>query len=1460
MKKRILSFVLALVMLFSCMSLTLFAVEEAALAAEEAVAGEDATVPTAGTVVSNTLKAHTPEVIEKLIPGYAKGTSYYSYNGGTSKNAFTIGNVAAGGGLTFSNKAGRFGVTEDGRFVYGAFDKNLQTEFDNLKDGAINDSYVNVTQHTDTSSAYYAITNYANSKSKGQNFTVQIDVEITQTFIDETNPSTTIDNSLGIIQIASYQYTNGNVTKGYWLHYGKLHVDSKGNAFFAFRDNSKSSSAYYTNTTYYIEPGKNYTVAVHVDPQDVDAAAGRYGSYDVYINGELVFEDLGFLPKAYNDALKKAEDVPFFTATPSTSMTNETKAYFFTDEIDETDTDGDGLIDILESISSYITFGDDGKATNAPTPVAIGTCSGAADFRLAGIRLFQNLRTSSYTLTNPYTADAYYFDNVMVYYGEDYAGTLKDHDLVLGEHKHDFGSDLVLCEYACTLCDGVKTVYEALDANSDRVCDVCSGGIGYFGDYKELTPAEIKALVGSGFIGGGEFTGETEIAPYLWTDGIDGTNIRVCSGGDNAKPVGTHTMFKQVVFAEENGNTYIKYQRPVTEYVHIDEEKNITATYPEEGADDYYYTGSLTGEYLQIDSHSTTIANVAKDWYTLGGKPYAITMDYMNYGNYDTSLFQLRSPTLIVESTATTSTTSNISWSPVQILKDGTVCHRNVETSTWVSTGHKIPIGEFVNITFYHTPATNSYDIYVDGLCVANDIKAVKDSQNVDYTGKEAWNNYGLVGNSATNYIPSMIRFTQMTGKVEADVMALDNIRAYYGEFLECDHKIEMTHSHDIENAKNTVTYTCTQCGKTESAVIDMFNVADYRGSYLTTDEIKAYTQATGNKLVKDADFTKNGAADWDGCSGTHTALEIVEIDGNHVLKYGPKADGTTPSSSYTQAGNAPVNSYAGTMQNFATYKGKSYTISISVKLDENFEGAYYNNAYGGSIANFFEVISYMVGTNDMTDADLKAMTGTSTRIAFSPIILYADGNLAYRNYATSFVEGNNSGAVTTKTAKNLMDNAWHEITIHHTPANNTYDFFLDGELVEADVTALSKAHTDAITWSSSAFTNGGTVTGGVSNKIDYPADAEVDAEGNKILSINGTTDFIPGIIRLAQYNPGDKNSMYMDNFKVYYTNEILECLHKNIDADGVCEDCGKTVIPAHHCEICDGQAISESAAVVGRNAALGELISMNAYLKLEKALLEAEGAKVVISAKDMTKEYLLSELTAEENGTYKVALPLRATYMTEDVTVEIVADGETSAAYTTSITNYLEELAKTSEDENEKALIKATLNYGAYAQLYFAEKNGDATIAKVLANAGLSEADKDVSAITAADLADYKITANVIGNIELTGATLTLTSSTIMKFYFKASENAEVTVNGKAQNAIADGEEYFITINKTNPAQLGANNVIVITDGESVASVNVSILSAVEAVLASETFGESFENLAKAIYLYCEAAEKYTA
>ena len=71
MKKRIISFLLAFATLFSCMSVSIFAVDSANVATEEQGEGG----PRAGDVLENTLAPHTDELIQRTRNSYFQSTS-----------------------------------------------------------------------------------------------------------------------------------------------------------------------------------------------------------------------------------------------------------------------------------------------------------------------------------------------------------------------------------------------------------------------------------------------------------------------------------------------------------------------------------------------------------------------------------------------------------------------------------------------------------------------------------------------------------------------------------------------------------------------------------------------------------------------------------------------------------------------------------------------------------------------------------------------------------------------------------------------------------------------------------------------------------------------------------------------------------------------------------------------------------------------------------------------------------------------------------------------------------------------------------------------------------------------------------------------------------------------------------------------------------------------------------------
>ena len=430
----------------------------------------------------------------------------------------------------------------------------------------------------------------------------------------------------------------------------------------------------------------------------------------------------------------------------------------------------------------------------------------------------------------------------------------------------------------------------------------------------------------------------------------------------------------------------------------------------------------------------------------------------------------------------------------------------------------------------------------------------------------------------------------------------------------------------------------------------------------------------------------------------------------------------------------------------------------------------------------------------------------------------------------------------------------WVRITLWHTPRgldglketndhNNEFHVFFDGKHV-CSFTAVANA------------------------------DKTYSYEG---IEYNPATDFALAQFRFGQTYRGAQNDLFaLDNLRFYYGN-FAECAHTDINGDscvenGKCTSCGKTVTA--HCDICErdvdysGLALDSEVALTNRNVELGDEIGMNVYLELSEAAKADANTLVILTGADGKRvaEIPLAELelmtSGDAVGRYKATLPLRSIDMTSEVKVELVKDGEAyGTAYTTSVSEYLEALIETDGQSDEAvALAKATLNYGAYAQLYFAEHNENGAIAKNLANASLSDSDKAaIDAVTADMLIENRISQT--GEVQLTSATLVLTSQTKMKLYFNATSSAVVAVGDKelTKYATENEGEYYVIIDGVNPAGLNDRVDLTITDGDKVGNVSLSVLSCVDAILyAGDAMPEALTNLAKAIYLYNVAADAY--
>ncbi len=484
----------------------------------------------------------------------------------------------------------------------------------------------------------------------------------------------------------------------------------------------------------------------------------------------------------------------------------------------------------------------------------------------------------------------------------------------------------------------------------------------------------------------------------------------------------------------------------------------------------------------------------------------------------------------------------------------------------------------------------------------------------------------------------------------------------------------------------------------------------------------------------------------------------------------------------------------------------------------------------------------------------------TKTYVAASyNVSVAADGSFKYFDTETG-------GYVDTKI--DLEVGKWYQITVYHTPRgldgirsnadDNTYHVLLNGKLVKTGIQAV--ADDQVGTW-------------------DY---AYTDENGiTHTDTISTVSDFTLGYFRAGQ----NKRGFDMDDLRIYRSG-LLECAHMDAEGeftieDNVCTTCKAELSPAFYCDICGGHAISSDISVISRSAAIGDSISFNAYIKLDKKAADYGDAKLILDTTQAggskKAEFTVSELLpvkeGENRGLYKITLPLRSIDMTREISVAYAADGDTNAhPYETTINDYLDELLATPQEPSVRDLVKAMKNYGSYAQIYFAGMNGNPEdLADDLPNADLSDNDKNaIDSVGAEDLADYApvITGNAV---TVTDAKLVLTSHTEMKIYFKGSNNVKayesVSEDATATETplpIYNSEipgEYYVILTEPTPLTFDKERTVVFKDGENQTTVTLSVYSLLHLVITSTdstVIPDSFKDLARSLYLLGEATKEY--
>ncbi|MCQ2491083.1 MAG: hypothetical protein MJ079_05765 [Ruminococcus sp.] len=288
---------------------------------------------------------------------------------------------------------------------------------------------------------------------------------------------------------------------------------------------------------------------------------------------------------------------------------------------------------------------------------------------------------------------------------------------------------------------------------------------------------------------------------------------------------------------------------------------------------------------------------------------------------------------------------------------------------------------------------------------------------------------------------------------------------------------------------------------------------------------------------------------------------------------------------------------------------------------------------------------------------------------------------------------------------------------------------------------------------------------------------------------------------------------------------------------DGICEKCGAFK---------DGIG----ARLSGVSLSLDGSIGVNFYMQLAEEVLEDETAYMLFTLPNgEASEIKVSKAETKTVGGvtyYGFKCNVAATEMTDTIKAQIITVNGNGTEYSYTVKEYADYLLAHTEGNAEYAkaeeLVKAMLNYGAYAQK-FKEHNTD--------NLPCEPMD-----MTTYNIKAHSFTAAPSDNVEFKGANLSMLSNTTLRLFFEIDDETGVTMSYGSEK-LETGKNnglYFAEIKNIAPLNLDNDFTVLTSDGSMVTYSPLTYCYQV----SQESNDAALVELVKAIALYNDAAKAY--
>lgn len=279
----------------------------------------------------------------------------------------------------------------------------------------------------------------------------------------------------------------------------------------------------------------------------------------------------------------------------------------------------------------------------------------------------------------------------------------------------------------------------------------------------------------------------------------------------------------------------------------------------------------------------------------------------------------------------------------------------------------------------------------------------------------------------------------------------------------------------------------------------------------------------------------------------------------------------------------------------------------------------------------------------------------------------------------------------------------------------------------------------------------------------------------------------------------------------------------------------------------------------------MSDNIDVNLYMVINDEIRQDETAIVTFTREDGSAIVYnvkdLKQVTTADGEVYFVAqVPMAARMMNDVIHAKAtLGNGEEIALLDASVKGYAQSILSAPETFGVEAVnaVKAMLNYGARAQLYFNYKTS------TLVNDILAEEDRALSADDHVFDNYYATKSDNITGISYYGTSVMLTSSTKITNYFTLADQATVgdyvfKVNGKQVEAVMKEGYVAVVADNILAKDFDKDYVITIEKGNETLTITNSVFDYAGTIMRGSEYKPELKEVVKAMYDYNQAAKAY--